>query len=83
MKYYKVIQDTEFIGVGTSYELRRFQKKHGILLACDESQAQYIQIGDNLYYAQWMLTDKSNNIESYAEVIEISESEYNNLHSVI
>ena len=83
LKYYKVINNSKFIGVGTSNDFCRLQKKHGILLACDESQAQYIQISDNLYHAQWMLPDKSNNIESYAEVIEISESEYNNLHSVI
>lgn len=83
MKYYKVIKESEFIGVGTSHELRRFQKKHKILLACDESQAQYIQISEKLYHAQWMLPETINNNRKLADVIEISETEYDALHSAI
>ena len=30
MKYYKLISDNEFIGIGTSFDMRKFQKKHGI-----------------------------------------------------
>lgn len=81
MKYYKVIKDSEFIGVGTTHNLRRLQNKHNILLACDESQAQYIQINDELYHAQWMVPTKQEFILS--EVIEISKDEYDELYSAI
>ena len=48
VKYYKIMTDSEFIGIGTTLSLRRFQKKHQILLTCDESQAQYIQYKEKL-----------------------------------
>lgn len=81
MKYYKVIKNSEFIGVGTSHDLRRFQEKHKLTLACGESQAQYIQINEQLFHAQWMIPTKQEFILS--EVIEISKDEYDELHSVI
>ena len=43
MKYYKLLNDGEFIGVGTSYDLRKFQLKHSILLTSDDESAQYIE----------------------------------------
>ena len=44
MDYYKSIKDHEFIGIGTSYDLRVYQPKHDILLVADEDVAQYIQL---------------------------------------
>lgn len=81
MKYYKIISDSMFIGVGTDSDMRRYQLKHRVFLACIPEQAQYIQVGDTLYHAQWMLPDTLNVIN--ADVIEITETEYNTLYSAI
>lgn len=80
MRYYKLINDSTFIGVGCSADMRRYQKKHNILLACDENYAQYIQIGDDLYHADWMVpTDEMTISFKTAKIIEIDENEYNAL----
>lgn len=77
VKYYKIMTDSEFIGVGTTLSLRRFQKKHQILLTCDESQAQYIQYNEKLYHTYWMLPITSDKY-AYEEVtvVKIEKSEY-------
>ena len=84
MTHYKVIKDGEFIGVGTNYELRRYQKKHGILIVSDENSAQYIQIGDVLYRDNWfkILTSDTISYET-AEVGVIDEDEYQQLFKAI
>ena len=77
MKYYKIIKNKEFIGVGTTLNLRRFQKKHKIILICDETQVQYIQLGDILYRANWMWPETTDNVQyEIADVIRIEKDEY-------
>ena len=77
MKYYKVIKDKEFIGVGTTLNLRRFQNKHQIILICDETQVQYIQLGDVFYRANWMWPEVTDSVEyEIADVIRIEKDEY-------
>ena len=84
MTYYKIIKDGEFIGVGTSYELRRYQKKHGMLIISDENAAQYIQIGDVLYRDNWFKVLTSDTIlYETAEVSVIEENEYRQLFDAI
>lgn len=84
MNYYKVISGSTFIGVGTNLDMRRYQEKHKIILACPAEQAQYIQLDETLYHALWMLpANPQINFESNVEVIEITESEYNTLYSAI
>lgn len=83
MMYYKVIKDDEFIGVGTTQDLRKYQSKHSIMLACDESEVQYIQIGDVIYHAMWMVPETVKGLHPIAEVIEITEDEYNTLKDAI
>lgn len=84
MTYYKIIKDNEFIGVGTSYELRKYQKKHGMLIVSEENTAQYIQVGDVLYRDNWfkVLTSDIMPYET-AEVIVIDEEEYKQLFGAI
>lgn len=53
MKYYKLIDADKIIGVCSSYDLRKHQIKHDILLASDEDSAQYIQFKDKLYRDEW------------------------------
>jgi len=53
MTFYKVIDETGFVGVGTTKDLRKHQKKHNVLLEATENEAQYIAIGDDLYRDKW------------------------------
>jgi len=84
MKFYKMINGENFVGIGTSLDLRRFQLKHKIILVCDESKAQYIQYKDDLYRASWMVP-VNNDITSYTllDVIEIDKDEYTALNEAI
>ena len=81
MKFFKIIKDKEFIGVGTTRDMRRFQKKHNVFLVCDENDAQYIQCGEVLYHAPWM--EAVDGAPMVADVIRIEEDEYNCLVSAI
>lgn len=84
MTYYKVIKDNEFIGIGTSYELRKYQLKHGILLVADDNTAQYIQIDDKLYRDNWFKVLTTNTIEyETANISVIDENEYQQLFEAI
>ena len=77
MKYYKIIKNKEFIGVGTTLNLRRFQNKHQIILICDETQVQYIQLGDVLYRANWMWPETTDSVKyEIADVVRIEKDEY-------
>lgn len=81
MKYFKIIKDNEFIGIGTTRDMRKFQKKHNVILVCDENEAQYIQCGEDLYHAPWMETVDGSFV--IADVIRIEEDEYNCILSAI
>ena len=84
MKYYKIIKNKEFIGVGTTLNLRRFQTKHQIILICDETQVQYIQLGDVLYRANWMWPEAADSVKyEIADVIRIEKDEYDLLFKAI
>lgn len=77
MKYYKIIKDKEFIGVGTTLNLRRFQKKHQIILICDETQVQYIWLDGTFYRANWMWPEITDSVKyEIADVIRIEKDEY-------
>lgn len=82
MKYYKIIMGDKFVGVGTSIDLRKFQQKHSVFFACDESEAQYIQCDGKLYHDMWMLPVSA---QSYAaaDVKEIEQDEYEALFAAI
>ena len=81
MKYFKIIKDNEFIGIGTTRDMRKFQKKHNVMLMCDENEAQYIQCGEDLYHAPWMEAVDGDFV--IADVIRIEEDEYNCILSAI
>ena len=84
MRYYKLLNDTEFIGVATSLDLRRIHPKRLNLLACDEDNAQYISCNDKLYRADWMLPEVINDSGCpIVSVIEIDESEYGTLYQAV
>ena len=84
MKYYKIIKNKEFIGVGTTLNLRRFQTKHKIILMCDEAQVQYIQLDDVFYRADWMWPENTDSIKyEIADVIRIEKDEYDLLLNAV
>lgn len=84
MKYYKIINDTTFIGACSSSDFRKFQLKHKILLACDVDYAQYIQFKDKMYRDNWFCPVITDTVEyGNAKVIEIDEEEYNALIKAI
>lgn len=84
MRYYKIILANKFIGIGSTIDLRRFQDKNQIFLACDESEAEYIQCNSRLYHAMWMLPATIDaGGYTMAEVREISNQEYEALYKAI
>ena len=84
MNYYKLISGTNIVGIVTSLDFRRFQKKHRIILICDEQSAQYVQYKDILYHDNWMLPITSDLYEyESAEVIQVDEQEYNTLKDAL
>ena len=84
MNYYKLINGSTFVGVATQHNFRVFQRKHNIILACDEEQAQYVQCGENLYRANWMVPVTTDRFPyESVEVIRIEKDEYDILHDTI
>lgn len=80
MMYYKVYVGSDFLSVGTSLDLRKYQKKHNVMLICDETEAQFIQIEDDFYRDTWMLSaDGAAVTYTIASVISISKKEYDAL----
>lgn len=82
MTYYKIYDDGNFYGVGTTNELRRYQGKHRIILTSDENHAQFIFCDGELYRDEWMQSVEGCNV-SYKEcmVKAITEDEYNILNA--
>lgn len=77
MNYYKLINGSTFVGVATEHDFRFFQRKHKIILACTVEQAQYIQLGERLYHANWMspVTTYAIDYET-VDIIRIDKEEY-------
>lgn len=85
MNYYKLINGETFVGIATSLDFRTYQKKHNILLACDEEQAQYVEAADGGYYhASWMKPVTTESVTySEVELIAIEKDEYDTLYAAI
>ena len=84
MNYYKLINQTDFIGIATQIDLRRYQKRNNTLLVCVEDDSQYIQFADNLYHDNWMnpvITDRF--VYENISVVQIDEDEYNTLLTAV
>lgn len=77
MAFYKVFNDAGIIGVGTSDDLRKHQKKHNILVFAGGSDAQFITVADGYYHDKWMKEPTSEMVEwENATVVGIAEEEY-------
>ena len=51
MRFYEISD----VGAVSSENMRRWQKKHGILLSCTEQEAQFAEYEGTLYHAPWMV----------------------------
>lgn len=77
MKYFKILVDSNYIGVGTTADFCRYQKKHNIILICGEKDVQYITHKGILYHDEWMKPLVQSPYEwKQAKVVEIDEEEY-------
>lgn len=84
MSYYKLINGEIFVGIASPLDFREYQRKHNILLSCEEERAQYIQISDDFYRADWMVPTTTDAIPYQSvDVIRIGEEEYNILREAI
>lgn len=84
MKYFKVINGDEFIGVATSYDLRKFQQKHQVVIATDIDHAQYLQVGDDFYHCDWFEPIVAKDVPyKTATITSIDEDEYAKLYKAL
>lgn len=83
MRYYKLIDGSSFVGIGTSYDMLCYQLKHRVFLRCDVSDAQYIRNKETLYRATWMVPESVKNDCILLEIIEIDAAEYDALANAI
>ena len=78
MKYYKIIVGTTFIGVVYSGQFVTANGK-GRLVVSDETHGQFVNYKDLLYRDYWMVPTTTNHPFTFAEIIEITEEEYDAL----
>ncbi len=84
MTYYKVLNEDGFIGVGTTENLVKYQKKHNTTIGCPAEEAECIMIGGTLYHDRWMLPFNTTEYEySNADVQVIEKDEYDALLSAM
>jgi len=83
MRYYKVINGLNFVGIATTTELRKIQLQHNILISCAEQDAECVQIENDYYHAGWMKSVREDIGAVFAEVIEIDKEEYDELIEMI
>ena len=83
MKYYKVINGTTFIGIATTTDLRKFLYKNRVLIISSENEAQYVQIGNDLFHDSWMKKPDLGIDYEIADVVQITQEEYEELYEMI
>jgi len=82
--YYKLIKDKTVVGVASSYDMRRYQKKHNLILACTEDFAEYIECEGVLYHTDWMSPIITESVEfANADIYRIEKDEYDALNKAI
>ena len=77
MKYYKIIANSQIIGVSTSAHYLCEQEFNHTLVRTVLEWAQYIECEGQLYHAEWMRPVVSSRAYNLASVLEITEEEYN------
>ena len=77
MKYYKIILNSQIIGVSNSSNCLRFQLANMMIERTTEDNMEYIECMKKLYHAQWMKPIQTD-LYSYtiATIVEIGQEEY-------
>lgn len=77
MKYYKIILNSQVIGVSNSSNCLRFQLANMMIERTTEDNMEYIECMKKLYHAQWMKPIQTD-LYSYtvATIVEIGQEEY-------
>ena len=85
MKYYKIIQDNNFIGVVNSNNFIYYHPYDRVLMCANEINGQFIECKGKLYRDTWMVPTPNDAEISFERgiVIEISETEYDELQEAI
>ena len=78
--YYKVLKNNKVIDVLDNLIFVKYQKKHNIMLLCDQSEAQAIVSSDGSYiwHVDWLYKVPVDGYDT-VELVEIDEYEYNKL----
>lgn len=78
--YYKVIKNNRVIDVLDHLVFVKYQKKHGIMLLCDKSEAQAIVSSDSshFWHVNWLYKVPVDGYDT-VELVEIDEHEYRQL----
>ena len=76
MKYYKILNNNEFIGIANSKNFIKYSPIARYFLRSNEQEGEYINLDGQLYRASWMapITQQENYIS--VTIIEISYEEY-------
>lgn len=76
MKFYKLVQDNQIIGVVNSGNFFKFSPITNCFLRSNESEGEYISYNGNLYRSTWMLPSAEPKEHIEVLVLEISQEEY-------
>lgn len=78
--YYKVLKDNKVIDVLDRLIFVKYQKKHNIMLLCDQSEAQAIvsSDGSHVWHVNWLYKIPIDGYDTI-ELIEIDKYEYDQL----
>lgn len=78
MTYYKIIVNSQIVGVANSNNFFRYLSAHYMIERTNLQQAEYIETNNRLYHAQWMMPIQTD-LFSYevADIFAIEEEEYN------
>jgi hypothetical protein len=81
--YYKVLKDNKVIDVLDHLVFCKYQEKHGIMLLCDESEAQAIVSSDGSYiwHVKWLYKIPVGGYDT-VNLVEIDEYEYKQLKAL-
>ena len=77
MKYYKLLNDNNFINIASSSDFIKYSPIAKCFLRSNEHEGEYISLNTGLYRSTWMVPIVE--LKSYIEatIIEITEEEYN------
>ena len=84
MTYYKIVEDGKIIAAGSTSDLRKVQAKHLILVTAGEDDAEFIQIGEELYRDNWFAAPKYLELPyKAAKITVIDQEEYDSIKEAI